>query len=152
MMKLLNKRQKNNGGFSLVELIVVIAIMVVLVAVLAPVFVKYIESSRKSTDVSTAASIKTAVETAYSDETTKDKIATGAWTEATSNIPNLKENPEVQSKDHEGEKFFYIVDTSNNDVVKVAVAASDSAAASAPDLSTSDGADEYKNPTTSTNP
>ncbi len=57
MMKLLNKKQKNNGGFSLVELIVVIAIMVVLVAVLAPVFTKYIENSRRSTDVQNANSI-----------------------------------------------------------------------------------------------
>jgi len=60
-MKLLNKKQKNNKGFSLVELIVVIAIMVVLVAVLAPVFTKYIESSRRSTDVQNANSIAEAV-------------------------------------------------------------------------------------------
>ncbi|HAQ52534.1 MAG TPA: hypothetical protein DCR12_07215 [Lachnospiraceae bacterium] len=60
-MKLLNKKQKNNKGFSLVELIVVIAIMVVLVAVLAPVFTRYIESSRRSTDVQNANSISEAV-------------------------------------------------------------------------------------------
>lgn len=60
-MKLLNKKQRNNGGFSLVELIVVIAIMVVLVAVLAPVFTRYIESSRRSTDVQNASSIAEAV-------------------------------------------------------------------------------------------
>lgn len=60
-MKLLNKKQKNNAGFSLVELIVVIAIMVVLVAVLAPLFSKYIESSRRSTDAQNASSIAEAV-------------------------------------------------------------------------------------------
>ena len=60
-MELLNKKQRNNGGFSLVELIVVIAIMVVLVAVLAPLFSKYIESSRRSTDVQNASSIAEAV-------------------------------------------------------------------------------------------
>lgn len=60
-MKFLNKKQKNNKGFSLVELIVVIAIMVVLVAVLAPVFTKYIESSRRSTDVQNANSVAESV-------------------------------------------------------------------------------------------
>lgn len=60
-MKFLNKKQKNNKGFSLVELIVVIAIMVVLVAVLVPVFTRYIESSRRSTDVQNANSISEGV-------------------------------------------------------------------------------------------
>lgn len=43
-MKKLNKK-----GFSLVELIIVIAIMVALVAVMAPSFVKYVKSSREAT-------------------------------------------------------------------------------------------------------
>lgn len=43
---------KSNEGFSLVELIVVIAIMAVLVGVLAPAYLKYVEKSRKSTDIS----------------------------------------------------------------------------------------------------
>ena len=33
-----------NSGFSLVELIVVIAIMAVLISVLAPIFIRYIET------------------------------------------------------------------------------------------------------------
>ena len=48
---------KKNSGFSLVELIVVIAIMAVLVGVLAPAYLKYVEKSRKSTDVSALADI-----------------------------------------------------------------------------------------------
>jgi prepilin-type N-terminal cleavage/methylation domain-containing protein len=42
----LNLAKKNNRGFSLVELIIVIAIMVALVAMLAPQFVKYVAKSR----------------------------------------------------------------------------------------------------------
>lgn len=41
---------KSNKGFSLVELIIVIAIMAVLVGILAPQYVKYVEKSRKAKD------------------------------------------------------------------------------------------------------
>ena len=44
-------RVGKNKGFSLVEMIIVIALMAILVAVMAPVLIKYIEKSKVSTDL-----------------------------------------------------------------------------------------------------
>ena len=58
---------KNNKGFSLVELIIVIAIMAILVGVMAPQLIKYIEKSKVSADTQAADAVHSAILTAMMD-------------------------------------------------------------------------------------
>ena len=66
---------RDDNGFSIVELIVVVAILATVISVLAPQFGKYIKSSKASTDFQNLQEIKTMVEVYYTDNDV-DRIGT----------------------------------------------------------------------------
>jgi len=77
----MKKITKNNKGFSLIELIIVIAIMAVLVAIIAPNLTKYLGSSKKNTDKKNSDEIVSTIKTCITDfETTNGDLISSTGT------------------------------------------------------------------------
>ena len=67
------KRKINNRGFSLPELIIVMAIMAVLVGVLLPTYLKYVNNSKVSADLTNAEELASALRT-------EGRLSAGSYT------------------------------------------------------------------------
>ena len=81
MLKLFNRKKKDNKGFTLVELVIVVAILAILVGILAPQYTKYVEKSRQAADASNLENIVegfkvAAAYTEYEIIPSADKVAT----------------------------------------------------------------------------
>ena len=68
MLKNLCKRKKDNKGFSLIELILAIAILAILVGLVAPRYIKYVEQSRKVSDANNIDEMVKAIQISMSNE------------------------------------------------------------------------------------
>jgi prepilin-type N-terminal cleavage/methylation domain-containing protein len=97
-------RKNENKGFSLVELIVVIAIMAVMTSVLAPALLQYVERSRAQKDDSAMGEVSNAIMLALSDQNIYDEVLYYACTNQYACYVDSQEPDDV-------------VDTGNTDVV-----------------------------------
>lgn len=131
MKKVLAK--KNNKGFSLVELIVVILIMAIIAVALAPQVMKWVGESKKSTDENNKATIKSAVSAAVADYMSEgNSIAASKYTiqndglkpvgtvdaKLTTKI-ELVMNEDYPEVKNESDKVFQIEITAETGAVKV---------------------------------
>jgi len=116
----MRREKKKNKGFSLVELIIVIAIMVILGAIIAPQYFKHVKNANIASDIEQAARISAAISAEYATEqlsgdTTSDldvyvpaagaTAATNEWvavTEISSIVSTVQE-----SKVEKGSHFYY---------------------------------------------
>lgn len=90
------KKEMNNKGFSLVELIIVIAIMAVLMGILAPQYLKYVRQSKVSTDITNAENLATAINTEVASGTTTNiQGVPGAGLGSTATTLNYGSNDNV---------------------------------------------------------
>ena len=130
--------KKNNNGFSLVELIIVIAIMAVLVGVLAPQFIKYVEQSRRSRDIATAQEVREAVLADIADGV----ITSGTGLTASAGTPSaLGDTPTASATICKGSSFGATYDVTAGTCTVSIVGRSEI-------LTTESGASAYKAATT----
>lgn len=109
MKKFLARMKKNNKGFTLVELIIVIAILGVLMAVMVPQYIKYVDKAKAGTDMAALGEILHAAEI---DAALGGEDVTYTFTGATANgtigIPTDLQSTlgtSVQLKSSEGKKI-----------------------------------------------
>lgn len=72
----MKNNKMNNKGFSLVELIIVVAIMAVLIGVLAPQYMRYVERTRLQKDNSAISEVANAMKIAAANEAILKEIPT----------------------------------------------------------------------------
>lgn len=84
-------KKKNNKGFSLIELIIAIAILIILTGLLAPQFMKYIEKSREAKDMQAMDTVYSSVQGALSDESAYNEFITAHLTAADTYTTSLED-------------------------------------------------------------
>jgi prepilin-type N-terminal cleavage/methylation domain-containing protein len=110
------KTKKNKKGFTLAELLIVVAIIAVLVAIAIPVFTSQLEKSREATDIANVRSAYAEVVTNYltdNDSTTKITVkaqqTVPGWTDDNSGTIEYFSNNATYSFSYEAQTTQYVV-------------------------------------------
>lgn len=98
--------QKNNKGFSLVELIVVVAIMAVLMGILVPTLVKNVEKSKKQKDRNAIEEIRNTMVTNLADPEYSDLDITFEYSDSTNKKIAIKTPTTVPTAGSTEAKFL----------------------------------------------
>jgi prepilin-type N-terminal cleavage/methylation domain-containing protein len=85
-----NLKKKNNKGFSLVELIVVVMIMAILAVALAPQVMKWVGNSRVAADVNTYEAMVSSVQLALAKESVYTALTPTAAAPSTDVVATVK--------------------------------------------------------------
>lgn len=109
------ERKKRNGGFTLAELLVVVAIIAVLVAIAIPVFSTQLEKAREATDLANIRSAYAEMMTALISEdkdydTTQEmmKLPNGEYWDW--EVYPLKSNSNVYTSEYTGYSYFSLIE------------------------------------------
>ena len=85
--------RKNRKGFTLAELLIVVAIIAVLVAIAIPIFTNQLEKSREATDVANVRSAYATLVAKYLEEGPLEEADASVEVTATQKIDNWQTDP-----------------------------------------------------------
>lgn len=121
MMNKLKAKLKKQGGFTLIEMLIVVAIIAILVAVSIPLVANALEKAKEATDAANERAAKGEVMVTYMSHTIDDTVVFDVDTVYAYDAENGKLSPDVpkgygQCADHEDEYIIVKYNSATSEV------------------------------------